>query len=508
MSLAPVVATCFLRESWSGAEKFVLSATGFRVASLDLASQARLYRLRGACSRAVVEVILARIAAYQDPTVWIRLLSRQELMIQADAVAHRRAAGEKLPLYGIPFAIKDAIDVAGYPTTAGCPAFSYVASQTAPAVQNLLDAGAIFVGKTNMDQFGCGLAGDRSPYGACRNPFNQEYISGGSSSGSAVAVAAGLVSFALGTDTAGSGRVPAGCCNIVGLKPTLGRLCTEGVVPACKSLDCVSILALTVDDALQVLKIATNESQNSRSEIRFEEARFGEPPLNNPIPFAVPRDEDLEFCGDQGAAEGFRQSVMRMEQQGWQRTAIDFRPFREVAEMLYQGPWLAERLAGLGSFFRDHAADMHPVTREVVQGGASYSAVDLFQASYRLNELRPICLQVFEHADWLVVPTMPTCPTRAEVEKDSRGWSRRLGYYTNFVNLLGLAAIAVPAGFKRNGLPHGVTFIGPKDSEERLCRFAMDWQRHLDLPLGATGQPLPSSNDAEGERRFRIKDEF
>jgi len=460
-------------------------ATGWpSVASLDLTALSQLYQSDAGFLRAVIEIVWERITAYRDPAVWIYRLPQEALTAQVETVVQRRAAGEKLPLYGIPFAVKDAIDVAGYPTTAGCPAFSYVPARTAPAVQNLLDAGAIFVGKTNMDQFGTGLAGDRSPYGVCQNVFNPAYISGGSSSGSAVAVAGGLVSFALGTDTAGSGRVPAGCSNVVGLKPTPGRLSTEGVVPACKSLDCLSIFALAADDAQQVFQVANGECGSACPPSSNENA--------SAISFAIPRDEDLEFHGDGEAADSFRKAVGRMEHLGWRRTTIDFQPFREVAGLLYEGPWLAERLAGLGAFVRDHAADMHPVTREIIQGGASYSAVDFFRASYCLNDLRTICLKVFDQADLLVVPTMPTCPTRAEVAKDSRAWSRRLGYYTNFVNLLGLAAIAVPAGFKPNGLPHGITLIGPPGSDEKICELGMFWQRRVNLPLGATGQPMPS----------------
>ena len=244
------------------------------------------------------------------------------------------------------------------------------------------------MGKTNLDQFSTGLAGDRSPYGACRNVFHPEYISGGSSSGSAVAVAAGLVSFALGTDTAGSGRVPAGCGNIVGFKPTLGALSTDGVVPACRSLDCVSILALTVADAFHVCRVA------------------GDGPWPQPAPhderagftFAVPRDEDLDFCGDEGQARLFRQAVGRLEDMGGQRTCIDLRPFREVAGLLYEGPWLAERLAAVEEFLSGHAGDVHPVTRSVIEGGRRYSAVDFFKAQEKLSALRTVCLRVFDRA--------------------------------------------------------------------------------------------------------------
>jgi allophanate hydrolase len=457
-------------------------------ASLDLSTLARVYQSGEVSPRAVLQVILERIAAYSDRAVWIHRLPSKALLSRAEEVARHRAAGEKLTLFGIPFAIKDAIDVAGYPTTAGCPAYAYTAERTAPAVQNLLDAGAILVGKTNLDQFGTGLAGDRSPYGICHNVFNPSYISGGSSSGSAVAVGAGLVSFALGTDTAGSGRVPAGCNNIVGFKPTPGTISKEGVVPSCKSLDCVSIFALTADDAQTVLSVMNEENPSDNPSC------IAHDPSPLTLSFAVPHDEDLEFFGDGDYKTSFHQTI-RCMQLGWQRSTFDFQPFREVASLLYEGPWLAERLAGLSDFMRDHAADMHPVTRTVIQGGARYSAADYFRASYRLKELREICLKVFDQADMLVVPTMPTCPSLANVQSDSAGWSRRLGHYTNFVNLLGLAAIAVPAAFTERGLPFGITMIGPAGSDERLLEWGMTWQRLVNLPLGATRQAIPAKNN-------------
>src|SRR5439155_16245576 len=284
------------------------------------------------------------------------------------------------------------------------------------------------------------LAGDRSPYGACSNVFDAAYISGGSSSGSAVAVAAGMVSFALGSDTAGSGRVPAGCNNIIGLKPTPGLLSTEGVVPACRSLDCVSIFALTADDAAEVCKVA------SQDEMQGEAVLQG-------ATFTTPRDEDLEFFGDENQAQLFRQSSDRLQQMGAERVVIDFGPFQEVASLLYEGPWVAERLAAVGDFLKEHGSEIHPVTRAIIEGGSRYSAVDVFIAQYRLNALRETCLKALGQGDVILVPTLPTIPTRAQVNADSRGWSRRLGYYTNFVNLLGLAAIVLPSGFTAHGLP-------------------------------------------------------
>ena len=458
-------------------------------ASLDFASLERLYRRGDVVPRDVVSSVLQRIHAYPDPAVWIHLLLPDEVLQQADGIAGRRRAGEALPLYGVPFAVKDNIDVAGCPTTAGCPAFTYTPARTASVVDRLQNAGALLIGKTNLDQFAAGLAGDRSPYGVCRNVFDPRYISGGSSSGSAVAVASGLVSFALGTDTAGSGRVPAGCNNIVGLKPTRGRLPTDGVVPACGSLDCVSIFALRTDDAFTVCQIATGEpvGLSRRDKPGGSPVRFT---------FAAPRDRDLEFYGDERQAELFRQALAGLEKLGaTRRETVDFGPFQEVASLLYDGPWIAERLAGLEEFVRDHAADMHSVTRSILARGADYSAVDVFKAMSRLALLRRECLKVFKRAEVLVVPTLPTLPTRAEVEADSAGWSRRLGRYTNFVNLLELAALAVPAGFRPDGLPAGVTLIGQAGSERRLCEIGTAWQRWTKLPLGATQWVFPKDEE-------------
>jgi allophanate hydrolase len=452
--------------------------------SLDLATLARLYRTRSYSPQRVMERVLDRLDAYPDPAVWIYRLPHAAVLDQARAVERRRAAGEDLPLSGVPFAVKDNFDVAGHPTTAACPAFSYVPESTAPVVARLTAAGAVLVGKTNMDQFATGLAGDRTPYGVCRNVFDPAHIAGGSSSGSAVAVAAGLVTFALGTDTAGSGRVPAGCSNIVSLKPAPGRLSTRGVVPACRSLDCVSVFALTVEDARLVYETAGHPEPTG--------GPVGNGTNGAALTFATPRDEDLEFFGDPGQERLFREALARLEQTGGRRLAIDFGPFRETAGLLYEGPWLAERLAGLDEFVKAPGAEMHPVTRAIIAGGARYSAVDVFKGLDRLQALRETCLQVFDRAEVLVVPTMPTLPTRAEVEADSAGWSRRLGHYTNFANLLGLAAVAVQAGFTPRGLPGGLTLLGPGGSERRLAELGMAWQRRLNLPFGATGKPLPA----------------
>jgi allophanate hydrolase len=431
----------------------------------------------GGTSTRQAAAFLDRLAAYPDSAVWISRASASQIDEQLEVARARQAAGVHLPLLGVPFAVKDNIDVAGLPTTAACKAFGKPATVDAPAVKRLRDAGAIVVGKTNLDQFATGLCGDRSPYGSCANVFASEYVSGGSSSGSAVAVAAGLVSFALGTDTAGSGRVPAGCNNIVGLKPTPGLIDTTGVVPACPSLDCVSIFALTAQDAWQVASIAQGVPKAPT---------LGEMPTR----FVALKPADLEFFGDRGQEELYRQSLTRLERMGLVKSEIDFTPFRETAKLLYEGPWISERFASLEAFLASNRDDIHPVTRTILETGAKYRAADLFRGLARLDGLRRECQAMLKGAV-LVVPTMPTIPKRADVATDSLGWSRRMGTYTNFVNLLGMAALSVPAGFTPEGLPGGVTFIGPGGSDRLLCGLGVAFQRNTNLPLGATKTHLP-----------------
>ena len=461
--------------------------------SLDLATLAHRYRSGETSPTQVVEECLTRLAEAPDSHVWIHRLSDDELFAQAEVVEQRLREGEELPLAGIPFAVKDIFDVAGHPTTAGCPAFSFLPEKTAPVVARLINAGAILVGKTNLDQFSTGLAGDRTPYGTPRNLFDSQYIAGGSSSGSALAVAAGLVSFALGTDTAGSGRVPAGCGNIVGLKPTPGLLSTVGMVPACRSLDCVSIFALTVSDAWKVFDVALHGDLPERLLPRKQ---------GKPFRFAVPRADELEFYGDEEQEAGFVVSVRSLVELGGTPVEIDFTPFAEVAALLYEGPWLAERLASLEGFLKSNRNDVFPITRSLLEGGARYTAVDYFNAADHLATLRARCHVILAQADYFVVPTFPTLPKLSAVVKDSAGWGRRLGHYTNFVNLLGLSAIALPGGFTPSGLPHGITIIGRAEKERELCELGATWQQARELPLGATGAPLPATlRDVESSEK-------
>jgi len=433
--------------------------------------------------------VLAATADGDRLHAWIHRLPDERVTARARALEANKDA-RVLPLYGVPFAVKDNIDVTGIPTTAACPAYSYIAQRSATAVERLLAAGAMLIGKTNLDQFATGLVGTRSPYGACGNAFDARYIAGGSSSGSALAVALNLVSFALGTDTAGSGRVPAGFNNIVGLKPTRGAVSAAGVVPACRSLDCVSVLALTVRDAQRVYEVARGyDSADPFSR---------EVPPDRKTPAArlrcgVPKPSQLEFFGDAEARRLFARGIELVACGGAEIVEIDFASFRETAAMLYDGPWLAERLAAIKAFFAAHAQDMHPVTREIIGRGANYTAADAFEAEYRLRALTRRAAREFARVDVLAVPTAPTIYTLAQVEAEPVTLNSNLGFYTNFVNLLDLAALAVPCGMRGDGLPAGITLIAPAFSEPLLCNVGDAVQRASGIRLGATQFALPPS---------------
>jgi allophanate hydrolase len=473
--------------------------------SFDLGSLRRRFLAGSLSASAVAEEVLARIAAAGDDKVWIARLPDDALRAQAvalDAAAAREAGLiERLPLFGVPFAVKDNIDVAGLPTTAACPGFAYEPTTTAPAVARLIEAGALLVGKTNLDQFATGLVGTRSPYGVPRNPFDPRYIPGGSSSGSAVAVAAGLVSVALGTDTAGSGRVPAAFNNIVGLKPTRGRISTSGVVPACRSLDCVSIFALTAADAAAVLAVCGAYDASDP----FARYAPAEPPtLPRPFRFAVPRAADLDFLGDGEAPALFERAAATLAALGGSRIEADLTPFLEAASLLYGGPWVAERLAAVEALYRSAPEALLPVTREIIAAGERYSAVDAFKASYRLAALKRASEALWQKADVLLLPTAGTIYSLAEIGADPIGRNSKLGRYTNFVNFFDLAAVALPAGFRTDGLPVGVSLIGPAFSEAALLALGDAFERRLALPLGATGHALPAEGAVAPAAENRI----
>jgi len=431
--------------------------------------------------RTVIDEVLTRIAAAGDDKVWISRVPDDALRAQADMLDARRS--ERLPLFGVPFAVKDNIDVAGLPTTAACPGFAYTPQKSAEVVQRLIDAGAIVVGKTNLDQFATGLVGVRSPYGVPRNPFDAAFVPGGSSSGSAVAVAAGLVSFSLGTDTAGSGRVPAGFNNIVGWKPTPGLLSTDGVVPACRSLDCVSVFALSCADADAVLRVVAEPPAASPPA----------PPIGESFRFGILRPADTEFFGDAAYAALYAEAIERLKALGGTAVEIDYAPFRDAASLLYAGPWVAERTAAVGDFIEQAGEDagIWPVTRQIVTGGRAYSAVDAFRGQYRLAELRARALAEMAGLSFLALPTAPTIYRVADLEREPVLYNSRLGHYTNFVNFFGLSGLALPAGFQPDGLPFGITLIGPAHHDRPLLAFGARWQHAVPLPLGRTASRLP-----------------
>lgn len=438
--------------------------------------------------QALVEAISAHFDAGDPHHAWIRPLTRDEMMRYADALTGRDL--DTLPLFGVPFAIKDNIDLAGVPTTAGCPDYAYTPSHSAPVVERLIAAGAIPIGKTNLDQFATGLSGQRSPYGACRNAYDPRYASGGSSSGSAVAVALGVAAFSLGTDTAGSGRVPAAFHGLVGMKPTKGVLSTLGVVPACRSLDCVSIFAHSPGDARTVFEVAHGVVPGDPYGRAWQpllgngtranaNACAAQPAGLDSVRFGTPRADQLEFFGDDSYRAAYDAALTRLRAAGAQVIEIDFSAYMATAKLLYEGPWVAERLAALRDFFDRKPDAVHPTVREIVSSGARFTAADTFAAFDRLAALRIEAERGWDSVDVIVTPTSATTATVDELEADPIGVNARFGYYTNFVNLLDLSAIAVPAGScstgPHAGLPFGITFIGRAHDDAKLLGLAQAW---------------------------------
>ena len=460
--------------------------------SLDLQTLRALYSSGTLTPTRVVEIVHQRIAARgEDEPAWIHLVPRDDALRRAAEV--ERDGDPSAPLYGIPFALKDNFDVPCVPTTSGCPATRYIADSTGPAVQRLFDAGGILIGKTNMDQFGIGLVGVRSPYGICSSVFDEAYISGGSSSGSAVVVAAGLVSFALGNDAAGSGRVPAAFNNIVGLKPTPGLISNSAVSGGgtVKLIETISVLALTCADSLAVLElIAGYDPAYEFSKLEADDVDLTMPATPSTFRFGVPDAQHLTFLGDSEAERLFREGIERMTSLGGTLIEVDFTPFEEAQRILYDGPWIAERSLTLGPVLELHRDQIHPVTRTILETGRGYSAEDLFGAIHRLAELRCETRPAWDAMDFLLVPTTPTIYTIAEIEAEPIRLNALLGSYTNFVNLMGLCGIAIPNGFREDGLPQGITLLGQPFCEAYLSAVGAAYHRAIDLPLGATTNRL------------------
>ncbi len=456
-------------------------------ASFDLGRLRAAYATGAQTPATTIKTVLQRIAAAGDDAVWISRFPDEVLL---DAAARLSATGsDRLPLYGVPFAVKDNIDVAGLPTTAACPAFAYRPERSAPVVERLIAAGAMLIGKTNLDQFATGLVGVRSPYGVPRNPFDPVMAPGGSSSGSAVAVAAGLAGFSLGTDTAGSGRVPAAFNNLVGLKPTRGLISTSGVVPACRSLDCISIFALTVDDAVTVLGVASGFDADDPYS-RAPPPGFATRPSAAPASFrfGTPHRGQLRFFADAEAAARFDEAIERAKALGGVATNVDFEPFIEVGSLLY-GAWTAERIVAPQALLAERPDALHPVTRAVMESGLAMTGVEIFLAQHRLEALAKAISPVWRDIDFLLLPTTGTAYSLTQIAVDPIARNSDLGFYTNFTNLLDLAAIAFPSGFTARGFPTGVTLIGPAWCDMALAGVARRMQQLAATPLGATGFP-------------------
>jgi len=433
------------------------------------------------------ERLAAEVA--RDQSVWISVISEAELTTAVDALEERvRDQGRaRLPLLGVPVAVKDNIDVAGLPTTCACPEFSFAPPADATVVQRLRQAGAVILGKTNLDQFATGLVGMRSPYGAPANPYSPMHLSGGSSSGSAVAVARGDVPLALGTDTAGSGRVPAGFCHLVGLKPSRGLVSTHGVFPACRTLDCVSVFAHTLADVAQALEVMAGPDVLDAYSRPVSPLGLGAPASG--LRLAVP-DSVTALVPDY--VKPWEAAVQHWQGLGAQLKPIDFQPFSELAALLYQGPWVAERRAAVGEFFERQPQAIDPSVRTILGQAGQFSAVDAFNAEYRRAALSAHINACLQSVDALLVPTAPMLPTRAEVEADPLGVNARLGTYTNFVNLADLSALAIPAGFTAAGLPFGITLIAPAGGEARLLELARRFLAEPETEPAADWPDLPA----------------
>ncbi|WP_213772207.1 allophanate hydrolase [Bradyrhizobium sp. dw_78] len=428
-----------------------------------------------------------RIRDHHDPAVFISLRNESDALAEAEALAAKDPA--QLPLYGVPVAIKDNIDAAGLPTTAACPAFAYSPARDATVVAKLRAAGAIVIGKTNLDQFATGLVGVRSPYGIPRNPVRGDLIPGGSSSGSAVAVSAGLVPLALGTDTAGSGRVPAMLNNIVGLKPSLGLISTSGVVPACRTLDCVSIFALTTDDAVTALEVMAGPDAADPYSRTRPLARMTAFPAG--LRLGVPRSGQLIFFGDKASEHAYRDALQRWAALGATLVEFDLEPFYETARLLYEGPWITERYLVIRDLLASSPDAIHPVTREITLPGARLTAADTFAALYRLQALRKVSDRTFADIDALVLPTAPTVYGTAQVLANPIELNSRLGTYTNFVNLLDLCGLALPAAMRADGAPFGITLLAPGGRDAQLASIGRAFHADTGLPLGSRSLPQP-----------------
>ncbi len=461
--------------------------------SLDLATLRARYAGRALRPGEVVAEVYRRIAARGDDHVWTCLVPREAALARARELEARGPDG--LPLYGAPFSVKDNIHVAGLPTTAGCPAFSHLPAETATAVRRALEVGAILVGKNNMDQFATGLVGVRCAEGHCRNPFDERYIPGGSSSGSAVAVAVGEVAFSFGSDTGGSGRVPAALNNIVGLKATLGAISASGLVYCNRSFDCVPVFALTCDDAWDVFRAIRGHDPDdpySRDDLTWSESQAAPERFR----FGIPPAAELTFFGDAAAEAQFGHALAALHAIGGEAVEIDYAPFREATQTVFGGPLLAERLVDYGRLVAEHPGSVHPVVRQIIDGARDYSAEHAFREIYRVQALKQRARAALAEVDLLVCPTAGTIYRCDEVEADPVRLNSNMGHYTYFVNPLDLCALAVPAGRRPDGLPFGISLIGRAGQDALLWRIGRRFHAEVGGCMGATNIRLPGSAPA------------
>jgi allophanate hydrolase len=440
---------------------------------LDIRSLHAAYASGALTPSSLLRAIYARMDADETPSIWIERVELERALARAEELGPFRV-DPTLPLFGVPFAVKDNVDVAGMPTTAGCAAFSYLPTVSSPAVEALLRAGAVCLGKLNLDQFATGLVGSRSPYGVCQNVFDARYLSGGSSSGSGVAVASHYVSFALGTDTAGSGRVPAALNNIVGLKPSVGLVSNQGMVPACASLDCLTVFASNVEDAALARRVMIGDTR---------------PALPRPARFKFAVPSWLQFFGNADSKVSWERAVARLVELGGEPSELDFTPFRELGDMLY-GPFVVERLIGVGAFIEAHQDEVLPITRTIILGGKKFSGSDAFLAFQRFQALKAQCLAALRSFDFLLLPTVPTHFTIAEEGADPTT-NDKLGIYTRFANFLGCPALSVPADFRADGLPFGVSLLAMPGEDRKLDALADAMHRLSDAGMGKARHPLP-----------------
>jgi allophanate hydrolase len=450
--------------------------------SLQISALSKAYKAQSMSPSDMIKEVYRRIKIQDQKAIWTYLVPEDEALTTARKL--EQANINDLPLYGIPFSVKDNIHVEGMPTTASCPAYSHYPDCTATVVQKLLDAGAILIGKNTMDQFATGLVGVRSPHHPV-NSFNPDYIPGGSSSGSAVSVARGLVSFSLGSDTGGSGRIPAALNNIVGLKPTPGLISTAGMVYANRSFDCVPIFALTCSDAKKVFDIAIGLDNADPFMIKHPVSPSQENQFEKGFIIGVPDKENLTFFGDKQAEVCFNEAIERVAAMGGEVREIDFSPFLKAGKMLFDGPFLAERFASVGEFIEANPQEVDQVVAGIIEKAKTYSAIDLVNEYYTLKQLDQEVRSIFKGIDALMVPTAGTIYKISEVKTNPVALNATMGYYTYYANILRLSALAVPAAIRPDGLPFGVCFVAGPQQDAALIMLGEKWQFETKLPLGA-----------------------